>query len=96
MSLGNGVALRAIRLPKSTAFQFQDKVSKANITIAPAVGELTDELRDVIADSEVVLFDGTFWKNDELQSIRPAARSALGRTTDAGTPDDGVVRAGAR
>ena len=44
--------------------------------VAPAVGEVTAELRDAVNNSDVVLFDGTFWNNDELRAVRPGARSA--------------------
>ncbi|MEP6686617.1 MAG: MBL fold metallo-hydrolase [Verrucomicrobiota bacterium] len=76
ISLGNGVAFRAIELQKSVAFQLRDELSGANALIAPAVGELTDELRDAVRTSEVVLFDGTFWSDNELRAFRPGARSA--------------------
>ena len=44
--------------------------------VAPAVGELTNELRDAVNSSSVVLFDGTFWSDDELRAVRPGARTA--------------------
>ena len=44
--------------------------------VAPAVGELTDELRDAANGSSVVLFDGTFWSDEELRDFRPRARTA--------------------
>jgi pyrroloquinoline quinone biosynthesis protein B len=75
-SLGPGLAFRAIELDKSIAFQFRDEISGASALIAPAVGQITDELRDAIHDASVVLFDGTFWNNDELHAVRPGARNA--------------------
>ena len=75
-SLGPGIAFRAIELGKSVAFQFRDKTSGASALIAPAVGQVTDELRDAIHDADVVLFDGTFWSDDELRAVRPGARTA--------------------
>jgi pyrroloquinoline quinone biosynthesis protein B len=75
-SLGPGIAFRAIELDKSVAFQFRDEISGASALIAPAVGQITDELRDAIHDANVVLFDGTFWNNDELRAVRPGARNA--------------------
>src|ERR1043166_6516731 len=44
--------------------------------IAAAVGELTRELSEACASSDVILFDGTFWNDDELAAVRPGARSA--------------------
>jgi pyrroloquinoline quinone biosynthesis protein B len=75
-SLSKTVAFRAVSLPKSIALQFRDQSSNASALIAPAVGNLSDELRDAVKTSDVVLFDGTFWKDDELSAFRPGARRA--------------------
>jgi len=76
LSFGERVGVRAIELQKSVAFQLRDETSGATALIAPSVGEVTDELRDAVNTSDVILFDGTFWKDDELRSVRPGARSA--------------------
>jgi pyrroloquinoline quinone biosynthesis protein B len=75
-SLSESVAFRAISLPRSIALQFRDQSSNASALIAPAVGNLSDELHDAVRTSDVVLFDGTFWKDDELLAFRPGARRA--------------------
>ncbi len=75
-SLGNGIAYLAIELHRSIAFQLRDEISGATALVAPAVGEITTELRDAVDHSDVVLFDGTFWSDDELREVREAARSA--------------------
>ena len=75
-TLSGTVAFRAIELPTSIAFQFRDNSSGATALFAPSVGELTDELRNVVHESDVVLFDGTFWNDGELAAIRPGGRSA--------------------
>jgi pyrroloquinoline quinone biosynthesis protein B len=75
-SLGSGIAFRAIQLEKSVAFLFRDEMSGARALLAPAVGQITDELREAIYEAGVILFDGTFWSNDELRAVRPGARSA--------------------
>ncbi|MFZ0917628.1 MAG: MBL fold metallo-hydrolase [Candidatus Udaeobacter sp.] len=75
-SLSDSVGFRTIELPRSVAFQFRDDTSGATALFAPSVGELTDELRDSVHTSDVVLFDGTFWSDDELAAVRPGARSA--------------------
>ncbi len=49
---------------------------RASALIAPAVGNLSDELHDAVKTSDVVLFDGTFWKDDELLAFRPGAARA--------------------
>jgi len=75
-SLNGNVSFRAIELPRSVAFQFQDDTSAATALFTPTVGELTEELRDAVHASDVVMFDGTFWSDDELAAVRPGARSA--------------------
>ena len=75
-SLGPGIAFRAIALDKSVAFQFRDEISGGSAVLAPAVGQITGELREAVHEAEVVLFDGTFWDNDELRAVRPGARTA--------------------
>ena len=74
--LNSGIGFRAIELPHSVAFQFLDEASGRLAVVAPAVGELTLELSEACAGSDVVLFDGTFWREDELAAVRPGARSA--------------------
>ena len=74
--LNSSIGFRAIELPHSAAFQFLDEVSGRLALVAPAVGELTRELSEASADSDVILFDGTFWNDDELAALRPGARSA--------------------
>ena len=75
-SLSNGLAFRAIELHKSNAFQLRDEVSGRAALIAPVVGELTAELRDAVNTSDVILFDGTFWSDDELRAVLRGARNA--------------------
>jgi pyrroloquinoline quinone biosynthesis protein B len=75
-TLSGNVAFRAIELPRSIAFQFRDDSSGATALFAPSVGELTDELRNAVHESNVVLFDGTFWRDGELAALRSGARTA--------------------
>ena len=75
-SLSDSIGFRTIKLPGSVAFQFRDDTSGATALFAPSVGKLTEELRDAVQTSDVVLFDGTFWSDDELGAVRPGARSA--------------------
>ena len=74
--LNGSIGFRAIELPHSVAFQFLYKASGRLALIAPAVSELTRELSEASANSDVILFDGTFWNDDELAALRPGARSA--------------------
>jgi len=75
-SLSDSIGFRTIELPRSVAFQFRDDRFGATALLAPSVGELTHELRDAVHTSDVILFDGTFWSDDELAAVRPSARSA--------------------
>ena len=75
-SLDSGLAFRAIELPGSVAFQFRDDASGRTALFAPSVGSLTEQLRDAVHTSDVVVFDGTFWSDGELGRVRPGARRA--------------------
>jgi pyrroloquinoline quinone biosynthesis protein B len=75
-SLHGGMAFRGIELPHSVAFQFSDEASGRLALVAPAVSEITSELSEASAASDVILFDGTFWSDDELAAVRPGARTA--------------------
>jgi pyrroloquinoline quinone biosynthesis protein B len=61
---------------QSCAFELLDERTGGRLLIAPDVSELTPELRDAMATAGAVLFDGTFWKDDELQQIDAKARTA--------------------
>ena len=74
--LNGSIGFRAIELPHSVAFQFLDEASGRLVLVAPAVSELTRELAEASADSDVILFDGTFWSDDELAAVRAGARSS--------------------
>ena len=75
-SLGGPLAFRAIELPSSVAFQFRDDSSGATALFAPSAGKISEELRNAVHVSDVVVFDGTFWSDGELGVVRPGARSA--------------------
>ena len=75
-SFDSTLAFRAIELPESIAFQFRDDTSGRTAVFAPSVGSLTEQLRDAVHTSDLVMFDGTFWSNEELGRVRPGARSA--------------------
>jgi pyrroloquinoline quinone biosynthesis protein B len=60
----------------SIAWQILDQATGKRSLIAPHVSEITGPLRDAMIESEAVLFDGTFWADDELQRLKPSARTA--------------------
>ena len=74
--LNGSIAFRAVELSHSVAFQLLDEASGRLALVAPAVSELTRDLSEAAADSEVIFLDGTFWSDDELAAVRPGARSA--------------------
>ena len=75
-SLGGPLAFRAIELSSSVAFQFRDDSSGATALFAPSAGKISEELRNAVHVSDVVVFDGTFWSDGELRGVRPGARTA--------------------
>jgi len=60
----------------SVAWQIADETSGTRALIAPHVSAITPELDEAMNESDAVLFDGTFWSNDELQKVRTSARTA--------------------
>lgn len=74
--LNGSIAFRAVELSHSVAFQLLDEASGRLALVAPAVSEVTRDLSEAAADSEVIFLDGTFWSDDELAAVRPGARSA--------------------
>lgn len=74
--LKGNIGFRAIELPHSVAFQFMDETSGRLALVAPAVSELACDLSEAADESETIFFDGTFWSDDELATVRPGARSA--------------------
>lgn len=88
----SGLSARVIRLPAdkpsfarhvpvatdglSVAWQILEDTTGARALIAPHVSQITAPLRAAMDESDVVLFDGTFWSDDELQQVKPTARTA--------------------
>jgi pyrroloquinoline quinone biosynthesis protein B len=60
----------------SVAYYFEDSNTGGRLLVAPDVAGWTDALTAAMAEADAVLFDGTFWSEDELQRIKPAARTA--------------------
>ena len=59
----------------------------------PACAKMTDELSNKIKGSQIVLFDGTLWKNDEMASSRVGEKtgSRMGHMNNSG--EDGSIKA---
>jgi pyrroloquinoline quinone biosynthesis protein B len=65
---------------QTMAFLFRDDRTGGVLLVAPDVFEITAQLADAVRDADAVLFDGTFWSEDELGGVKSAARksSAMG------------------
>ncbi len=50
--------------------------SGGKLAFLPGVAALTPEQMALLADVDVLLFDGTFWDEEELMRIQPGARTA--------------------
>jgi|SRR5579864_1016504 len=53
-----------------------DMTSGRRLAYAPCVGELSDALRDHLNGADVILFDGTFWSDDELRRLGAGGQTA--------------------
>jgi pyrroloquinoline quinone biosynthesis protein B len=74
--LNGSISFRSIELPHSIAFKLLDTMSGRMALIAPAISEISRELSEASVDADVIVFDGTFWNDDELAGVRTGARSA--------------------
>jgi len=88
----SGLSWRAIALASSPPFYFRegsgegaqsiacvirDERTRGLLLVAPDVETVTDNLLSALREVDAVLFDGTFWSNDELIKVKGAPRSAL-------------------
>lgn len=60
----------------SVAWEIVDEASGRRVLVAPHVAAITKELDGALGQADAVLFDGTFWSEDELQQVKPSARTA--------------------
>jgi pyrroloquinoline quinone biosynthesis protein B len=67
---GSGVELEA------SGFVFRDRVSGGVATYVPGLARLDDATLERFASSDLVLVDGTFWRDDELPGLGFSTRSA--------------------
>jgi pyrroloquinoline quinone biosynthesis protein B len=67
---GSGVELEA------SGFVFRDSAGGAVLTYVPGLARLDDAVLAHLAASDLVLVDGTFWRDDELALLGISARSA--------------------
>lgn len=67
---GSGMELQA------SGFMFRDDASGGVLTYVPGLARLDDDALTRFATSDLVLVDGTFWRDDELPRLGISARSA--------------------
>jgi pyrroloquinoline quinone biosynthesis protein B len=67
---GSGLELQA------SGFVFRDGATGGVMTYVPGLARLDDGVLGRLAASDVVLVDGTFWRNDELALLGISTRSA--------------------
>ena len=78
IALPGGPPLYASNLkdgPHSVAYQFLDTTAGGKLLVAPDVAAVNPELLAALKDSDAILFDGTFWSNDDLAKVRPGTRT---------------------
>jgi pyrroloquinoline quinone biosynthesis protein B len=61
---------------QASGFVFRDRAGGGVITYVPGLAQLDDAVLARFASSDLVLVDGTFWRDDELARLGISARSA--------------------
>jgi pyrroloquinoline quinone biosynthesis protein B len=67
---GSGAQLEA------SGFTFRDGAGESVVTYVPGLARLDDAVLDRFASSDLVLVDGTFWRDDELPRLGITNRTA--------------------
>jgi pyrroloquinoline quinone biosynthesis protein B len=61
---------------EASGFVFRDRAGPGVITYVPGLARLDDGVLDRFASSDLVLVDGTFWRDDELTRMGISERTA--------------------
>jgi pyrroloquinoline quinone biosynthesis protein B len=61
---------------QASGFVFRDSATGGVVTYVPGLSRLDDGILSRFAESDLVLVDGTFWRDDELARLGISARSA--------------------
>jgi pyrroloquinoline quinone biosynthesis protein B len=61
---------------QASGFVFRDRDSDAVVTYVPGLAAWDDDVRERVAASDLVLVDGTFWRDDELPRLGITDRTA--------------------
>ena len=67
---------RGLVCEEATAALFFESAAGKRVAYIPAVGRLDDALLEEIRRCRLLLFDGTFWSDDELQRVLGAGETA--------------------
>ncbi len=62
---------------QSVAYEIRDERTGGTLLVAPDVERFTPELFEALHAADAILFDGTFWSNDELRHVKGGTRTAL-------------------
>jgi pyrroloquinoline quinone biosynthesis protein B len=65
-----------LALEESSAALFFTSKDEKRVAFLPAVGRLDDALLARISGVDVLLFDGTFWSDDELSRVESSGETA--------------------
>lgn len=69
-------APRSVDRDDSVGYRIEDMNSGKSVLVLPDVEHWTELIESECAASTLVLFDGTFWSENELSDVRPGARAA--------------------
>jgi len=70
------VGAATLQGPHSVAYQFFDERTHRRLLVAPDVAVITSELRVALNAADGVLFDGTFWSDDEFSKLTGKPRTS--------------------
>ena len=86
---GSGLAVEPIQVPSgpprfapeagdghTVGLVVHDQASGGSCAFFPGCGDLTSALLERLAETDLLLFDGTFWTDDELPALGISQRSA--------------------
>lgn len=60
----------------NVAYEFVDQVTGGRLLVAPDVARVNDDLERALVCADAILFDGTFWSEDEMSLVKSSARDA--------------------
>lgn len=60
----------------SVAYEIRDEQTGGRLVVAPDVAGVNRSLQEALTKSDAVLFDGTFWSEEELSVAKPGASAA--------------------